>query len=416
MLVIPAFLRRDTQVTMKRQVAPNILQTLISSASMFNRTRLVICAFTITLHFFCAQFAEASDKFSDVPLFEIAPTQIIETDSGQFRLKTLASVKTLQSLEPFTLGIEIEGQADFTLSSNELAGYYGDFYFALQDENITAKTDAITTITRKWKAYPNKRGAASLPPIPFYLTTKDNEVISVKTQPITFEIPAIEVVGSIEDVKEDHSLIKTFPLLWLVVCILALALVALFWKSRKHRKVVAGEVDSIILEDPYKKAIRLLEELRQSRAYQENKIDFYTTIVAILRCYLSERFTLNAEESTTQEILATIDAYVNQENLSYESFDLGNQSSFELTPAQFRDVAYNVLKEPEIRTNLARVLDSVDLVKFARHSTTFEEASKLFSQIQKLVESAERLLNERRLQYQKTLESLMRQSIESRSP
>ena len=415
MLVIPAFLRRDTQVTMKRQVAPNILQTLISSASMFNRTRLVICAFTITLHFFCAQFAEASDKFSDVPLFEIAPTQIIETDSGQFRLKTLASVKTLQSLEPFTLGIEIEGQADFTLSSNELAGYYGDFYFALQDENITAKTDAITTITRKWKAYPNKRGAASLPPIPFYLTTKDNEIISVKTQPITFEIPAIEVVGSIEDVKEDHSLIKTFPLLWLV-CILALALVALFWKSRKHRKVVAGEVDSIILEDPYKKAIRLLEELRQSRAYQENKIDFYTTIVAILRCYLSERFTLNAEESTTQEILATIDAYVNQENLSYESFDLGNQSSFELTPAQFRDVAYNVLKEPEIRTNLARVLDSVDLVKFARHSTTFEEASKLFSQIQKLVESAERLLNERRLQYQKTLESLTRQSIESRSP
>lgn len=398
---------------MKRQVAPNILQTLISSASMFKRTRLVICAFTITLHFFCAQFAEANDKFSDVPLFEIAPTQIIETDSGQFRLKTLASVKTLQSLEPFILGIEIEGQADFTLSSNELDGYYGDFYFALQDENITAKTDAITTITRKWKAYPNKRGAASLPPIPFYLTTKDNEIISVKTQPITFKIPAIEVVGSTDDVKEDCSLIKTFPLLRLVVCILVLALVALLWKSRKHRKVVASEVDSIILEDPYKKAIRLLEELRQSRAYQENKIDFYTTIVAILRCYLSERFMLNAEESTTQEILATIDAYVNQENLS---FDLGNQSSFELTPAQFRDVAYNVLKEPEIRTNLARVLDSVDLVKFARHSTTFEEASKLFSQIQKLVESAERLLNERRLQYQKTLESLMRQSIESRSP
>ena len=62
------------------------------------------------------------------------------------------------------------------------------------------------------------------------------------------------------------------------------------------------------MELPYDKAIRKLDELKNSRSYLENEPGFYIEDDAILREFLAAVFSLNALEMTTQELVKKIDS------------------------------------------------------------------------------------------------------------
>ncbi|MBP5622352.1 MAG: hypothetical protein J6X44_10085 [Thermoguttaceae bacterium] len=252
-----------------------------------------------------------------------------------------------------------------------------------------------------------------MPPIPLLLESKGDQQspVFIQTPPLTFEIPTIEEYGSVDGIRADYSPIKTFPTSLCVIVILcaALAVASLVLKRKKANEEVVSEQ---IQEDPYKKAVRRLDELKKSRLYLENKDDFYLEIASVLRGYLAERFTLNAEESTTQEVLKTIDAYpVSEEPLTTDSNSKESDMA-EISPEQYETVAYNTLKEKNVRSLLESSLLAIDLVKFARQPTTFDDASRIFEQIQKLIDDAESLFNERLQRLRRTLTSKKQQDEE----
>lgn len=394
---------------MKRQMdSPTALFPFEKSAkpTILNKRILLTTFFLISFAFFFERSIEADNKVEDTPLSEIAPTQTLETHTGKITLKTLASIQKLLTLEPFILSTELESPSNFSTSPNDIAGSYGDFYLTPLEEKKIENVDKSLKTVRSWLVYPNYRGNVSLPPIPFRLESSDDKQtpVFIQTSPLFFEIPTIEAVGSVDDIKADFSPVKPFPVIWFVIVTICLTLV-IAYLMLKRRNTIEEIATTQIPEDPYKKAVRRLCELKESRLYLENSDDFYSEIASVLRIYLAERFTLNAEESTTPEILKAIDSYPLSVDSLKSPFNVERDVSEDITPEQYKNVAFNTLKEQEIRSLLESSLLAIDLVKFARQPTAFDDASRIFEQIQKLINIGELLLNERIQQLKKYLTS-----------
>lgn len=382
----------------------------------FNNRALITSLLFIAIAFWGERSAESRNRTENYTLSEIAPIQSVDTNAGEITLKTLASVQKPHSLEPFILSIELECPSDYTTSPNDLTGTYGDFYLTPLKEVKTENREKSTKIlTRSWQVYPNNRGTAALPPIPLSLKSNDRQQspVYIQTPPLTFEIPTIEVHGTVDDIHADYSPIKPFPVLQCVIVALCamFAIACLVLKRKKVGKEIKEIASEQIQEDPYKKAVHRLDELKSSRLYFENKEDFYLVIASILRSYLAERFTLNAEESTTQEVLKTIDSYHFSNDSTSTVSNSEEGASENISPAQYEAFAYDALKEKNVRSSLESSLFAIDLVKFARQPTTFDDASRLFEQIRNLIDEAERLLNERLERLKSILMSKERQNL-----
>ncbi len=406
---------------MKRQANRLSRSFVIATLSLVNSLvkRVILTAFfVLTFLLSSVPSATARDKIEGSALNEIAPVQTLDTNWGSVSLKTLASVQAPQSLEPFIISVELVTPLNVVPSHNDLAGSYGDFYLELLDEEKTDSSDKVSIFTKSWKAYPNNRGKVSLPPIPIRLELRDDnqEAYTMHTPPLTFDIPLIDAPGSIDVIKADFSPIKSFPFLPCVLSAIFVS-VAVMLLCLKRKSSDENTVSKQVAEvSPYEKAICRLEDLKKSRLYLENENGFYTEIASVLRNYLTEKFRLNAEEKTTHEILSTIDGFSGLKNDWRSAADIEFTNSTDISEDQYKAIAYETLKKNGVRSLLESALLVIDLVKFAKRPTTFDDASRIFEQVRKLIDEAERSFNEGAQQFKSALRSDDRQDVSSETP
>lgn len=155
--------------------------------------------------------------------------------------------------------------------------------------------------------------------------------------------------------KAPLSLGEILP--WVLVALLAGAVVWLVMRYLKKRLKSRGEIEIIENPDPpHVIAFRELERLREEELWQKGEVKhYYTVLTEILREYLEKRFSVFSLEMTTSE---TLDALV--------------KTGFK------KDGSYKYLKA---------VLTGADLVKFAKHKPDAEENETHFQQSWDFVEA-----------------------------
>ena len=140
---------------------------------------------------------------------------------------------------------------------------------------------------------------------------------------------------------------KTFDdyrhLLWWLIPILILIAVVLYVILRKKEKILTPKV----YVAPIQEALQRLKELDEKQLVEQNKIKiYYSELTDIVRTYIEKDIHIPALESTTNELIETINDF-------NESSNLG--------------ISKETIKQ------LKGVLESADLVKFAKSKPIIDE-------------------------------------------
>lgn len=123
---------------------------------------------------------------------------------------------------------------------------------------------------------------------------------------ITFEVDTTQGIFDIKPVEDvPYTIREMVP--WIVGGILFIAMILFFiWL---FRRIKSKEPVFLLRKEKPKEpahvvALRDLEILKSEKLWQTDRVkEFYTTLTAILRVYIEERFNVPAMEQTTDEIL-----------------------------------------------------------------------------------------------------------------
>lgn len=206
-------------------------------------------------------------------------------------------------------------------------------------------------------------GMLTLPPFQYVKggDTTRSDVVTVKVLPVPLD--SAQTLNPMDTIAEMprkwYDYIPDWTV-WVVIGLVILAAVAaIVWLVILYRRT--GSILPIRPKviDPYAEAIKALENLR-SRHLPENGHDkeYYTSLIDILRIYLSRRFGINAMEMSSTQILHSL---------------RGN-------PETRND-------QPRIRT----ILEIADMVKFANERPVPDDNVKSYNTVLQFVESTKPL-------------------------
>jgi hypothetical protein len=163
-------------------------------------------------------------------------------------------------------------------------------------------------------------------------------VATVKVDTLKQQMFPIKAIKSEPKTFDDYK-----PMLWWILLILAIIATALYFIFRKKEE--KEEVKVVIA--PIQEALLRLKELDEKQLLQQNKIKiYYTELTDIVRTYIEKDIYIPALESTTNELISTINDF-------NESSKLGISK--------------------ETIQQLKEVLQSADMVKFAKSKPIVEE-------------------------------------------
>jgi len=163
-------------------------------------------------------------------------------------------------------------------------------------------------------------------------------VVTVKVDTLKQQMFPIKAIKSEPKTFDDYK-----PMLWWIILILVLIATALYFIFRKKEKI---EVPIVVVA-PIQEALQRLKELDEKQLLQQNKIKiYYTELTDIVRTYIEKDIYIPALESTTNELIETINDF-------NESSKLGISK--------------------ETIQQLKEVLQSADMVKFAKSKPIVDE-------------------------------------------
>jgi len=163
-------------------------------------------------------------------------------------------------------------------------------------------------------------------------------VATVKVDTLKQQMFPIKAIKSEPKTFDDYK-----PMLWWILLILAIIATALYFIFKKKEK----KEEPIIVIAPIQEALQRLKELDEKQLLQQNKIKtYYTELTDIVRTYIEKDIYIPALESTTNELIDTINDF-------NESSKLGISK--------------------ETIQQLKEVLESADMVKFAKSKPIVEE-------------------------------------------
>ena len=163
-------------------------------------------------------------------------------------------------------------------------------------------------------------------------------VATVKVDTLKQQMFPIKAIKSEPKTFDDYK-----PMLWWIILILVLIATALYFILRKKEK---KEVPIVVVA-PIQEALQRLKELDEKQLLQQNKIKiYYTELTDIVRTYIEKDIYIPALESTTNELIETINDF-------NESSKLGISK--------------------ETIQQLKEVLESADMVKFAKSKPIVDE-------------------------------------------
>ncbi len=153
-------------------------------------------------------------------------------------------------------------------------------------------------------------GLYYLPPFKYVIDndTFETQALSLKVVPVPVDTTHAEF--DIKTVDAPPFVLWDFIPVWVLYLLLALVVIAAgiyaYWRWGRNKK--SDDVaDAKQIVPPYERAMQALQELKDSKLWQQGQEKaYYTTLTEILRTYIDGRFHINAMEMTTTQIIETL--------------------------------------------------------------------------------------------------------------
>ena len=254
----------------------------------------------------------------------------------------------------FTLTTPAESQFILPAITNELLNTYG-IELVSASKTDTTLTDKSANYHVQWTITAFDSGRYVFPSIP--LLSPDSQLLA-QSEALVFDVNtiAVDTTAAIRDIKSIAKVPLTFReiLPYLLITLAAAAVIALLvWFIIKHKrknkpaqKQAKPKTKKTVRADI--KAMRRLEKLKQKKLWQNGQIkQYYSELTEIMRSYIDDRFHINAMEMITPDILEAMKA-----------IDLPDTT----------------------RNELSQMLESADLVKFAKMEPLPDDHDRCFNQ------------------------------------
>ncbi len=262
---------------------------------------------------------------------------------------------------PFRYVMRVEGAGDVELIVPVVTGKLGGFLITDFGE-VPQHDEGGRLVLERWYTLLGYEVGDQIvpgPPIHYRVPGSDMESIEAPDVLVTVQsllgdtedgLPADDV----RDIKGPMAVPRDYrPLVWALAALLLLVGIgwALYWLFNRPRQL------PIVPPRPaHELALDALARLRAARLLDAGRhMEYYVRLSAVVRHYLEGRFGLRAPEMTTEEFLQAV------------------QRGSQLPVAH--------------RSLLAEFLCEADLVKFARHMPTVDDADRAFGAARQFVES-----------------------------
>jgi hypothetical protein len=202
----------------------------------------------------------------------------------------------------------------------------------------TIKSNDKFELIKKYGLTQFDSGKYTIPRISVLINGKPNFSDSLKVEVNDVKVDTLK--QKMYDIKGIVK-IETSSNWWIYVLyligIIAIAILA-YWLIKKFQK--REKIEEIIYTSPIEKATSLLQQLERKEFLQRGEVkSYYSELTDIARNYIEEEIKIPAMESTTSELLSALRKVANQKKLKLSK---------------------------EALTNLEKVLQQADLVKFAK--------------------------------------------------
>lgn len=206
------------------------------------------------------------------------------------------------------------------------------------------------TLNKEYTITSFEPGIQIIPPLKFALQ-HNNRIDTVESNSLHLEVFAmkLDTTNRIFDIKKPYEAPLTwteffhryYPIIIAVLAvILVIILIIIFYYRKKDEKPLIKLSRPKL--PPHTIALNALDELKQKKLWQQDKVKrYYSELTEILRIYIEEKFKVNALEQTSDEILDAL-----SEKRFYDN---------------------------ELNQKLAEILKLSDLVKFAKHKPLPDE-------------------------------------------
>lgn len=240
--------------------------------------------------------------------------------------------------DPMTITIEVSDLPNLTLQEMDWSvwdtvGYVERLtetaWEASSNENILAKYITITSFDTGYHILP-----------PLLVEFEENGTPKQQlTSDLAFTVkllPAMEQVelAPIKDIEEEGLKLEDLVLLLAAVLLIGLIILLVRYFNRKKTAPVEVVAPPAVVLPAHEVALQQLRSLKAKQLWQKGEIKpYYTELTRIVRVYLEQRYRINALEMTTAQILE-----------------------------QLRKMNF----EPSWKSRLTQMLQSADLIKFAK--------------------------------------------------
>lgn len=269
------------------------------------------------------------------------------------RIKT--DKKEIRLGEPFELTITAKTGENVNVSWPILPDSIGEGFEILERKSFdTIRTKGAVTYQQKFLVTAWDSGLFAIPPIRIDFRAGSSEASAyTDTVKMVVKSDAVAEGKGYRDIKGPvdmpFSVREIFPFILIIVILVAVGLTVYFLLRRFRKTIPPKVVEEVEIQPdlPHVEALKLLEELRQKQLWQQGFLkEYYDDLSMVLRHYLERRFSLDAEEMVTREILNHLRSMVYL------------RSSLEL---------------------LESVLRHSDMVKFAKGVPTSEENERMLT-------------------------------------
>lgn len=148
-----------------------------------------------------------------------------------------------------------------------------------------------------------------IPPLKYVLNkdTFASQPLSLKVAPVPVDTVSADNIKAIKDVRSPRFHLWDYVpghIWWILLGILLISAIYWYYKYVNNTEKEESKAPPI---PPYEKAIQALQALKEEKLWQGGQDkQYYTRLTDILREYLDGRFSINAMEMTSTEILETL--------------------------------------------------------------------------------------------------------------
>ena len=151
-------------------------------------------------------------------------------------------------------------------------------------------------------------GFSYIPPIKYVLDTDTfaSQPLSLKVAPVPVDTVSIDNLKAVKGVRSPRFVLWDYipGYVWIIILGIAVILAGAYLYYRYFRNKDENNVKAEPQIPPYEKAIQALNMLKEEKLWQGGQDKkYYTRLTDILREYLDGRFSINAMEMTSTEIL-----------------------------------------------------------------------------------------------------------------